>query len=485
MKLFLKTILIFILLILSIETSMAKKISAMFEITTSEHVYAIGHPVDVIFETRNHNQSLSSLNLDVLEKDFIVHDFNVDKFEDFVDGKFIRVENLVARLYPKRTGNLKIPSFKLGRLKSKAIFLNIINDFNSAIQIRTTNVKKTYYQREPINIYVDVFYRQKKILSSIGELKNKDFITSESVKTEYTITRNGASIPVERFSWIITPLVEGKQILKLPMIKTGGRRMYPSGNLKLNILPLPSTLPNFVPVSAQLISNNQITNEKLWINKVYFWTFTIIGNGLNENILEKLLSKQLKTNFNIRYFPRTYKKERTADGTQYKIDVKIPFKLYKTERYQLPVIDIPYIDIVTGLLEHTYSRKISLNATSHLIENSKLIFSLILLLLIFIQPLSKIIKFTYIKYRYRKCYAAISQTTNPNKIKDILFQLTPRFNNQSIMTLAGWEDLAATQNSNQQVTLNKISKLLNSSIYGKQYSENDIVVLKNLIKSLI
>ncbi len=484
MNFFLKTIIIFTLL-LTTQNSIAKKSLTIFEITTSERVYAIGHPIDVIFETRNLNRSLSLLNLDVLEKDFVVHDFNVDKFEDFVAGNFIRVENLVVRLYARRAGNLKIPAFKLGKLKSKPVLLNIINDFNSAIQIRTTNVKKSYYQREPINLFVDVFYRQKKILSSIGELKNENFIISDSIKTEYTVKDNGVELPVERFSWIVIPLISGKQTLILPMIKTGGRRMYPSGKLKLNILPLPSTLPAYTPVSMQRISNNKITAEKIWINKVYFWTLTITGNGLNENILEKILSGQLVTNSNIRFFPRKYNMNRTLNGSEFNIDVKIPFKLYKTGNYTLPVIDIPYIDTASGALEHAYSTKIFINATSYFIENGKFIFSIALLFLILIQPIFKLIKYAYIKFQYRKCYLAISNTNNPKEIKDILFRLTPKIIKQPILTVANWEYSAITVNESQKTTLKKISQLLNNFNYGKYHSQSDIVALKKLIKDLI
>ncbi len=485
MNFFFKNIVIFTLIIFSMQSSIAKKNSTFFEITTSEHVYAIGHPIDVIFETRNNSRSLSSLNLDVLDKDFVVHDFNVDKFEDFVSGKFIRVENLVVRLYAKRAGTIEIPAFKLGKLKSKPIFLNIINDFNSAIQIRTTNVKKTYYQREPINIYVDVFYRQKKILSNIGKLENENFIISDSVKTEYTIKDGGIELPVERFSWIVTPLISGKQVLTLPMVKTGGRRMYPSGKLKINVLPLPSTLPDYTPVSVQRINNSKITAEIIWINKVYFWTLTISGNGLNENILEKILSRQLISNSNIRFFPRSYSMNRTKNGSEFNIDVKIPFKLYKTGRYELPVIDIPYIDTTSGALEHAYSIKMTLSATSRFIENSKLTFSILLFFLILILPISKLIKYAYIKFQYRKCYSAIKKTNDPKEIKNILFKLTPRFTKQSVLTLANWENTAVNINKNQQETLKKISLLLNDFNYRNQYSETEMVILKNLIKSLI
>ncbi|MFV1984969.1 MAG: hypothetical protein ACC657_15585, partial [Thiohalomonadales bacterium] len=212
---------IFILTLLIVPPSYAKKSPTSFDVTTATKIYAIGNPIDVIFETHNLNRSLSSLNLDVLNKYFLIHDYNIDKIEDDFNGETLRIENLVVRLYPKRAGHLEIPAFKLGRYKSKPIILNIINDFNSSIQIRTTTIKKSYYQREPINIYVDVFYRQKKILSSIGELKNKDFIISDVEKTEYTITDNGITLPVDRFSWIVIPLTEGEQELILPMVKTG------------------------------------------------------------------------------------------------------------------------------------------------------------------------------------------------------------------------------------------------------------------------
>ncbi len=484
MKVTLQIYLLFSILFFSVQTYAAKT-KAVFEVTTNQNVYAIGHAIDIIFETRNISQSLSSLELNVLNKDFVVHDYNVDKFEDLIDGTLVRVENLVVRLYPRRTGKLSIPRFKLGRYRSKSIPLSIINDFNSAIKIRTTTVKKTYFQREPINVYVDIYYRRKKNISSIGELKNENFIISDVVKTEYTTKDNDNTIPVDRFSWIVTPLVDGLQTLHLPMIKTGGRRMFPSGKLKLNVVSLPSTLPGMVPVSKQTITNNKVTDEKMWINKVYYWTFTLIGNGLNENTLDKILNSQLRSNSIIRYFPKTFKKIRINNGAQFKIDVKIPFKLYKTGEFVLPVLDIPYISSETGIIEHSFSNEISLMATSDLIENSKSFLALFLFLIIFTLPISKIIRRAYIRNRYRMCYYAVAMTGNPKKIKDVLFKYTPHLSTEQAVTIKQWEESASVLNPEQRDVIKKIGILLDKFNYAEHHSKTEVAVLKKLLKSLI
>jgi len=476
---------LFIALFILVQTSYAKSKSIIFEITTSEHVYAIGHPIDVIFETRNHSRSLSTLNLDKLKKNFIIHDYNYDKFEDSVDGELIRIENLVVRLYPKRAGTLEIPAFKLGQYKSKPIFLNIINDFNSSIQIRTTTVKKSYFQREPINIYVDVYYRQKKITSSIGKLSDKNFIISDVAKTEYTITDNGVTLPVDRFSWIVIPLIDGEQIINLPMVKTGGRRMYPSGKLKISVKSLPSTLPPLIPVSKQTIVENKITKEKHWINQVYYWSITTTGNGFNENLLEKIISKQLKSDSNIRYFPRTYKRTRIKNGSEFKTNITIPFKLYNTGNFEFPTIDLPFIDAKTGIIEHTFSNKLTLHATSRFNEIIKYLLAIFLFAFVLIQPTLKLIKRFYIKYRYRVCYYSLIITNNPKRLKTKLLKLTPHFNSELPLTIKDWEESAELTNPNNKVTLSKISKLLNKFNYGKRFTKNEISVLKKLVRSLI
>ena len=478
---------IFILMLLSLQANLAyaKKTAPSFDITTATKVYAIGNPIDVVFETHNLNRSLSSINLDILNKNFVVHDFNVDKIEDNYNGEILRIENLVVRLYAKRAGHLEIPAFKLGRFKSKPIFIDVINDFNSTIQIRTTSIKKSFYQREPINIYVDVFYRQKKIPSSVGELKNKNFIISDVKKTEYTITDNGITLPVDRFSWIVIPLTEGDHVLNLPMVKTGGRRMYPSGNLDITVTPLPSTLPALIPVSQQTITNNKVTKGIVWINNVYYWSFSVIGNGLNENILDKIISNQLVSDSNIRYFPRTYTQTRIDNGSQFKTDVKVPFKLYKTGDFNLPVLDIAFIDSETGILEHTYSSPISITATSHFNENLKVLIALLLFLIIITQPALKIIKRYYIKYRYRVCYYSLIITSNPKRLKNYLLKLTPNFNSETPLTLKSWEESAVVIKPEHKKILKKISLLLNNFNYGTHYSKGEIAVLKRLVKSLI
>ncbi len=484
MKVTLQIYLAFSIFFFTVQTYAAKP-KAIFQVTTSQNVYAIGHAIDIIFETRNIPQSLSTLDLDVLNKDFVVHDYNVDKFEDLVDGALTRVENLVVRLYPRRTGKLKVPPFKLGRYRSKPIPLSIINDFNSAIKIRTTTVKKTYFQREPINIYVDVYYRRKKNISSVGVLKDENFIISDVIKTEYTIKDNNITIPVDRFSWIITPLVDGLQSIELPMIKTGGRRMFPSGKLKLNVVSLPSTLPGLVPVSKQTIANNQVTNEKIWINKVYYWTFTLIGNGLNENTLDKILNTQLRSDSTIRYFPKTFTQTRINNGSQFKIDVKIPFKLYNTGEFFLPILDIPYISSETGILEHSFSNEMSLTATSDLIENIKSLLALFLFLIIFTLPISKVLRRAYIRNRYRMCYYAVAMTGDPKKIKDVLFKYTPHLNTEQAVTIKQWEESVSVLNPEQRDVIKKISVLLDKFNYAEHHSKTEVAVLKKLLKSLI
>ncbi len=477
--------LIMLLLAVQIDFAYAEKTAPSFDVTTATKVYAIGNPIDVVFETHNLNRSLSSINLDKLNKNFVVHDFNVDKIEDNYNGEILRIENLVVRLYAKRAGHLEIPAFKLGRFKSKPIFIDIINDFNSTIQIRTTSIKKSFYQREPINIYVDVFYRQKKIPSSVGELKNKDFIISDAIKTEYTITDNGITLPVDRFSWIVIPLTEGDHVLSLPMVKTGGRRMYPSGNLDISITPLPSTLPALIPVSQQTITNNKVTKDKIWINNVYYWSLSVIGNGLNENILDKIIGRQLESDSNIRYFPRSYTQTRIDNGSQFKIDVKIPYKLYKTGDFNFPILDVAFIDSATGILEHTYSSPLSVTATSHFNENLKILIALLLFLIIATQPFLKLIKRYYIKYRYRVCYYSLIITNNPKRLKKYLFKLTPNFNSESPLTLKSWEESAVITKPEHKKILKKISLLLNNFNYGTRYSKGEMAVLKRLVKSLI
>jgi hypothetical protein len=472
-------------MLMTVSPCSAKTSLTSFEVTTSAKVYAIGNPIDVVFETHNLNRSLSSLNLDKLKNNFIVHDYNVDKFEDMYDGQILRIENLVVRLYPKRAGHIEIPAFKLGRYKSHPIFIDVINDFNSSIQIRTTSIKDSYYQREPINIYVDVFYRQKKIISSVGKLKNKNFIISDVKRTEYTIRDNGINLPVDRFSWIVIPLTEGKHVLNLPMVKTGGRRMYPSGSLKLTVTALPSTLPSLIPVSKQKILDNIVTKDRIWINKVYYWSFSIIGNGLNENILDKIISNQLESNLKIRYFPRSYSRTRIDNGSQFKTDVKVPFKLYDTGEYSLPKIDLPYIDAETGILEHAYSSVITINAISHLNENLKILIALILFIAIVIQPVLKLIKRFYIKYRYRVCYYSLVITNNPKRLKNYIFKLTPNFNDETPSTIKSWEESAVVSDPEHKKILKKISTLLNNFNYGTRYSKSEITVLKKLIKKLI
>ncbi|MFV1984968.1 MAG: hypothetical protein ACC657_15580, partial [Thiohalomonadales bacterium] len=161
------------------------------------------------------------------------------------------------------------------------------------------------------------------------------------------------------------------------------------------------------------------------------------------------------------------------------------FKLYKTGDFNFPIIDLPYIDSETGVLEHTYSSDISINATSHLNENLKILISLLLFIIIAIQPTLKLIKKLYIKYRYRVCYYSLVITNNPKRLKNYLFKLTPNFEDYVPTTVDEWEKVAVVADPEQKKILSKISTLLNNFNYGTRYSKNEIAVLKRLVKSLI
>ncbi|WP_150465685.1 BatD family protein [Francisella sp. SYW-2] len=303
-------------------------------------------------------------DLDVLDKDFTVYNTSTSSKTTVINGKSSSQFEMIVTLMPNRSGNLTIPSIKVGNQSTKPISIKVdkklsseeASNYQDIFAIGTLATNETYVN-VPV-LYTLKLYYSTPILSL--NPRNFDIKNSEIKQTNHRRTYqkriNGKMYDVVEESFLIIPHRTGT--IAIPPIamqatipnrfgQLGTRVKSFSTDAKfLRVKPIPEkiAIKDWFPASDVKISDNWSAGDTIKEGELLTRTVTIKAKGVLSEDIPKL---EFKSSDSFNVYPEKPVLEDIEQGGQlistatYKIGY-MPIKQGKTT---VPAVTLKWFDI--------------------------------------------------------------------------------------------------------------------------------------------
>ena len=315
----------------------------------------LARPMRVNLYGINIKEKISNIDLTPLKNNFgVIVDYVIS---DAIDPRWPKkhVQILKLKLYPKKTGEIKVPQiyFNNTGTREQTVFIQK-GDTNSPIL--NVSVKNPYEQQQFVAYITIQTPSSTSRLTIDPEHKIKNF---ESAPLEFTRNKTNNGLYELRIGWALTALKSGKVKLNFPPVEytvSGvSRKKFFIPEANVNIRNLPLYLPPTTPIGnvdiKSSISNKGILNS----NELYYWGIELSGDFNSSFKLPPIL-REVKSNSQIKFFPaittRTF--ENTPHHLTSIVKYSIPFKPLKSGFLTFPLIKLQFYDPVIGKI-NTYT----------------------------------------------------------------------------------------------------------------------------------
>jgi hypothetical protein len=312
------------------------------------------------------NIDKNKLNLKVLDKDFTVTDRSEQQSLMFLNGKKTSNHILNLTLTPKRMGQLTIPSFKIGKEKSKTLTIKVTdankNKITQPIFLESlVNKKEVLVQSQLIytlNLYSIQPLNAANLPFSIN-IKNA-FIEKLKISKIKTVKHQGKKLYLTQFNYAIFPQKSGS--LHIPAIKLNvslnnqGKiqniRLFTNAqNIKVKAQPRNIRIPQWLAAKSIKISAKYLKKPPIFkVGEPIIRQITLIGEALSPAQLPDIKIKNVDA-FQ-QYLDKKNDKKVVSEKsiTSYKIQDVIIIPNYIGE-YVLPEIKIEWYNTQTNKKE--------------------------------------------------------------------------------------------------------------------------------------
>ena len=326
-------------------------------LTTDKTQTELGHPIRVHLYGISLKSRLSDIDLESLTPDFgVITDYASGATEDKRwPGQSVQM--LQFKIYPRKAGNITIPSLNLDKIHSQKKVLNIIAGDTGSPALRLDT--ETPYQKQEMIIHFTLTSGSSNArLTSKSTFKLKGI---EIVPLEFYRTRIAGGKYRLHIGWALTALTAGKHTVQLPpveySISGGSRKLFYPPLRSISVKSLPAYLPPTIPVGKISITSEVSPSSWLQTDTLSYWTLKLTANTTDVYSLPPVL-RQVKTNPELQVFPvisdRKIKVEQNKVTSQ--VIHTIPFKSLKNGRLTLPEIQFQYFDPEHGKIKLvTYS----------------------------------------------------------------------------------------------------------------------------------
>ncbi len=310
----------------------------------------IGRPVRVEVYAIDIKHKLSKINLSPLYKDFGVEtEYSTDGTTDTRwPNQSIQVLNL--KIYPRRTGNLKIPALQLNKYISKENVLKI-NSGTSATVPEVLISDKTPYTRQQFILQFSLYSKHSSSRLTINESEKIAGFESNALKFKRIKQNDGRYLLTT--GWVLSALNKESQSISLPPIEysVSGvlRKKYYIPAQQVRIKNLPSYLPPTIPVGKISIHSQLSKKTLIRTGSVIYWQLQLVGNLSNPYRLPPVL-RQVKSNEDIKIFPINSNREKiiSSEDLISTVTHSIPLKTLRSGYVSLPGIQTQYFEPETG-----------------------------------------------------------------------------------------------------------------------------------------
>jgi len=460
--------------------------SAQLILVTDKIETEIGRPIRVEIIAVSLESKLSKIDLTPINKDFgIITDYATDQTEDARWPKQI-VQTLSLKLYPRRTGDLIIPSIKLGDFTSQKKQIHVTADDVAEPQFTISSTSP--YAREQFTIRVTVFAND---LSSRLSINNNDNISGfESSPLKFKRVKQKDGRYLIQTGWALSAINHGIQKFELPVIEYSvsgvSRRKFYLPIQQINIKKLPSYLPPTIPVGKVTIQSKLSKSGVLKTDTIIYWELLLKANLSNSYQLPPVL-RQIKSNNKVKYFPATSKRQQKISESELTSSVShtIPLKFLKSGFAELVNINTQYFDPSSGKIVNVSQQTI----TNFALNSYMQLFILLMVLILAVFLVNKWMK-VWKRYQYsiQQRNVAIQILQNKPTIPDM--RLALKMISQAEywpenMSLKQWKKCW----SNKYVTDESFNQLMNDlslAFYGSfDFNENNMAVIVNKLIIII
>jgi hypothetical protein len=319
--------------------------AATLTATLDRHESALGEPVTLTLQARDLN--LETLDTAPLDAGFEVVSRTL--------GRSGNEETLTLLLYPRQTGEQRLPSLHAGAMRTRPLGLKV-KDFSEQtphVDFKLSVEPSAPRVNEPARLTLEICddgslewqrpvwpTRQGVLLRALGE---------EQVDVE----RDAVRCTARRYFWAALATQPGEILLQPPSLnagKFGTRLRYPAPALRYAVAPLPAWLPAWVPPGKPAIQADPVPD--VWpLHRPLAWRFMVKGAYSAEG-LRALLDMQTRGHPLLRDYPpliEAVAAEQANDPTS-RFRVTLFILPRQAGEWRLPSLRLPWFDAASGQL---------------------------------------------------------------------------------------------------------------------------------------
>lgn len=315
-------------------------------------------------ETRLRAEGIDpNVDLSLLTRDFDLGVPRADNRYNIHRGQGRSTSSITVELFPRRSGELTIPSFRVAGLRSQPLRLRVTampGDTPPAIFARAGLDVGSPWAGQQTVVHLDVYHRIGVDKASLGDnLRTEptllDLMPHWQLPTQTRReTVRGLDYEVERIAWSLFP-PPGRLTITLPDVwivtRDGDRRRLPSQQLTLTARPLPAGVtPDTLIGRVQLNSENDLP-ATLTQNQLARWTLTLRAPVQVTSLPEYLPDLQLPDGLRLYLERAHYDTETTSRGIVDVARYNLGIMPLRPGRYQLPPVRVSYFDPASGRIE--------------------------------------------------------------------------------------------------------------------------------------
>jgi hypothetical protein len=303
-----------------------------------------------------------NVDLSLVTGDFAVgtprdsHRYNISR------GEGRSTSELQVELFPKHVGTVVVPAFEIDGLQTTPIHLTVhpSAQADAPLAFSETGVSKAQvWDSEHLVAYLDIYTRVELESAQLGadlatEPEPIDVYNYQRLpQQQRSEQRHGFSYHVVRSAWTLFPHDTVALTLQWPetwlVTKTGQRFRLPGAQRRVDVLPLPSTVPQPVLVGKPSVSVAPVRNGT-HANDLFAWEWTLRASApatLIPQDLSVVAPPGMQLYIDRPRIERRHDGEGVEEVAHYMMSV---FPLV-AGRHRVPDITVPYFDPDTATLQ--------------------------------------------------------------------------------------------------------------------------------------
>ena len=271
-------------------------------------------------------------------------------------GQGRSTSDIKVELFPKRLGQLTIPSFEIDGLKSQPLVIEVLSEITAApeeVFARSGSNIESAWVGQQIVAYIDLYHRVELESASLGSNFETEPVQIELLpnwkmpQASRKETIKGIAYEVERIAWAVFPNQPGEFTTQLPDIwvttKAGNKLRLPHQRIDYQIKALPAELPGDIIIGKpELIAAS--LSSAFTQYELSPWTLTLKAPVGVTTLPKHLPSIDLPEGLKLYPDPARYRTEQSSDGIMDVADYTLSIMPLAAGKFELPTIRIPYFD---------------------------------------------------------------------------------------------------------------------------------------------